>query len=54
MRTDAPIFQDLIESRRNRSEDWYHAQAGRIEISNVPIPVRPVATPPASHAPDAH
>jgi peptidylprolyl isomerase len=41
MRTDTPRFQDLIESRRNRREDWYHFQAGHIEICNVPIPVRP-------------
>lgn len=40
MRTDTPAFQDLIESRRNRREDWFHTQAGRIELSNVPIPVR--------------
>lgn len=40
MRTDAPIFRDLIESRRNRPEEWYHFQAGKIEICNVPIPVR--------------
>ena len=53
MRTDAPIFQTLIESRRNRTEDWYHIQAGRIEICNVPIPVRPV-TPPSRQATDAH
>jgi peptidylprolyl isomerase len=42
MRTDAPIFQELIEARRNRREDWFHVQAGRIEICNVAIPVRPV------------
>ena len=40
MRTDTPTFQDLIESRRNRREDWFHAQAGHIELCNVPIPVR--------------
>jgi len=41
MRTDVPIFRDLIESRRNRPEQWYHFQAGKIEICNVPIPIRP-------------
>ena len=47
MRTDTPTFQDLIESRRNRREDWFHAQAGHIELCNVPIPVRrPGATQP--------
>ncbi len=40
MRTDTATFQDLIESRRNRVEDWFHHRAGRIEINNVPIPVR--------------
>ncbi len=43
MNTDAPIFQELIESRRNRSEDWFHVKAGHIELCNVPIPVRPVS-----------
>ena len=40
LRTDSPIFKDLIESRRNRREDWFKFQAGHIEICNVPIPVR--------------
>jgi peptidylprolyl isomerase len=40
MRTDTPAFQELIESRRNRREEWYQVQAHRIEINNVPIPVR--------------
>ena len=40
MRTDTPIFQKLIESRRNRREEWFQVPAGRIEIGNVPIPVR--------------
>jgi peptidylprolyl isomerase len=42
-RTDTPTFQQLIESRRNRREDWFHFQAGKIEVCNVPIPVRPVS-----------
>ncbi len=45
LRTDTPLFQDLIEARRNRREEWFHAQAGKIELCNVPIPVRrPAAT----------
>jgi len=40
MRTDTPAFQELIESRRNRREEWFQVQAGRIEVGNVPIPVR--------------
>jgi peptidylprolyl isomerase len=39
-RTDTPAFQQLIESRRNRREEWYQKPAGRIEICNVPLPVR--------------
>jgi peptidylprolyl isomerase len=40
MRTDTATFQDLIESRRNRREEWFQTPAGRIEVCNVPIPVR--------------
>jgi len=46
MRTDTPVFRDVIESRRNRHEDWFHVQAGHIEICNVPIPVRSMAAGP--------
>lgn len=40
LRTDSALFVDLIEARRNRSEEWFHIPAGRIEICNVPLPVR--------------
>ena len=40
LRTDTRTFQALIESRRNRREEWFHYQAGHIEICNVPVPVR--------------
>jgi peptidylprolyl isomerase len=40
LRTDTPTFQALIESRRNRREEWFHFQAGHIEVCNVPVPVR--------------
>src|SRR6185369_4149438 len=39
LRTETPLFEKLIESRRNRREDWYRLPAGKIEICNVPIPV---------------
>jgi len=45
-RTDTLAFQELVESRRNRREEWFQAQAGHIEICNVPLPVR--AAPPAA------
>jgi len=41
LRTDTPLFQNLIESRRNRPEEWFHVPAGRIELCNVPLPARP-------------
>ncbi len=37
MLTGTPAFTELIESRRNRREDWFQAQAGRVDICNVPI-----------------
>ena len=45
MRTDAPIFQQLIEARRNRREAWFQVPAGKIEVCNVPIPVRALRLP---------
>lgn len=46
LRTDTPTFTALIESRRNRSDDWYLTPAGKIDLCNVPIPVREQKTPP--------
>jgi peptidylprolyl isomerase len=40
MRTDTPTFAALVESRRNRRDDWYKVPAGHIELCNVPIVVR--------------
>jgi len=40
MRTDTPTFAALIESRRNRRDDWYKRPAGHIDVCSVPIPVR--------------
>jgi peptidylprolyl isomerase len=42
LRTDTPTFATLIESRRNRHDDWYKVPAGYIDVCNVPIPVRAV------------
>jgi peptidylprolyl isomerase len=41
LRTDTPTFAALIESRRNRPEEFFKVKAERIEVCNVPIPVRP-------------
>jgi peptidylprolyl isomerase len=40
LRTDTPTFEALVEARRNRSEEWFKTPAGRIEVCNVPLPVR--------------
>ena len=40
LRTDTATIQELNESRRNRREEWFRFQGGRIEICKVPIPVR--------------
>ena len=40
MRTNTETFQRLIESRRNRPDAWFLFKAGRVELCNVPIPVR--------------
>jgi peptidylprolyl isomerase len=40
LRTDTPLFQKLIEIRRNRRDVWYKTAAGRIDLCNVPLPVR--------------
>jgi peptidylprolyl isomerase len=40
LRTDSAPFTALIESRRNRPEDFFKVRAGRIDLCNVPIAVR--------------
>ena len=40
MRTDTETFRRLIEARRNRAEEWFVFQAGRIELCNIPVPLR--------------
>jgi peptidylprolyl isomerase len=40
LRTDTDTFRRLVESRRNRPDEWFLFKAGRVELSNVPIPVR--------------
>ena len=40
IRTDTPLFAELVESRRNRVDDWNRVPAGNIELCNVPLPVR--------------
>jgi len=40
LRTDTQTFTDLVESRRNRQDEWYKVPAGNIDVCNVPLPVR--------------
>jgi len=41
IRTDTATFERLVESRRNRRDDWYKVPAGYVELCNVPLVVRP-------------
>jgi peptidylprolyl isomerase len=50
IRTDSPAFAALIESRRNRPEEFFKVAAGRIDLCNVPIAVRE-QRPAAAHSP---
>ena len=40
LRTDTATFAALVESRRNRRDDWYRVPAGYIDLCNVPLVVR--------------
>jgi peptidylprolyl isomerase len=48
LRTDTATWDALVDARRTRREDWFLNKAGKIEVCNVPLPVRPV---PALSAP---
>ena len=48
IRTDSAAFTALIESRRNRPEEFFKVPAGRIDLCNVPIAVR--ERPAAAHS----
>lgn len=45
LRIESASFEALVEARRNRRDAWYLRPAGRIDLCNVPLPVRPVAAP---------
>ncbi len=40
MRTDSKSFAQVIAARRNRSETWFVHPAGRVDVCNVPVPLR--------------
>ena len=50
LRTESAAFAALIESRRNRPEDFFKVPAGHIDLCNVPIAVRERRTA-AAHSP---
>ncbi len=43
LRADTQTFVDLVESRRNRPEDFFYHRPGHVDICALNIPVRPVA-----------
>jgi len=45
LRTDTPTFAAFVAARRTRSEAWFLDPVGRIELCNVPLPVRPRPAP---------
>lgn len=42
MRTDTETFQNLVQARRYRADDWFVDPTGRIGLCNVPIPVKQI------------
>ena len=40
LRTDSKTFALLVKLRANRREEWFKVPAGRIDVCNVPLPVR--------------
>ncbi len=41
LRTDTATFTAFVEARRNRHEEWFKVPAGRVDVCNVPVIVRP-------------
>lgn len=48
LRTDTPLFAELVEARRNRRDEWYKHMAGHIDLCNVPLPTREPPPKPAA------
>jgi peptidylprolyl isomerase len=42
LRTDTGTFAAYVDARRNRHEGWFKVPAGRVDVCNIPIPVRDV------------
>ncbi|HXY97947.1 MAG TPA: peptidylprolyl isomerase [Steroidobacteraceae bacterium] len=50
LRTDSATFRTVLDQRRNRQEPWFKFNPGRIDLCNVPLPVR--ASPGAAQRPN--
>ena len=44
LRSESPTFAQVVQNRRFRRDVWFKSAAGRIDVCNVPLPVR-VAQP---------
>jgi peptidylprolyl isomerase len=42
MRTDGPTYQKVLEAQRNRGGPWTKFAAGKVDLCNAQIPVRPI------------
>ena len=42
LRTDSQAFASVVQNRRFRRDAWYKVPAGRIDVCNVPLPIRTV------------
>ena len=40
LRTDVAQWNEIVELRRNRKDDWYVHRAGAIDLCNITVPVR--------------
>jgi len=40
LRTDSQRFATQLEAKRNSKDEWYKVPAGRLDVCNVPLPVR--------------
>jgi len=45
LRTDTPLFDAFVESRRNRRDAWTARPAGHVDICNLEIPIRALRGP---------
>ena len=49
LRTDTPLWAELVDARRRHRDAWYVHSPGAIDLCNVTVPVR-IAAPPGAAA----